>query len=82
MNSNGNFDISDNVKVNMFSMALPVMGGYKMGGIQNHTIPEICSFAKQKKSIITIKETSNSNDCPLRALAVGVVFVERRDRGR
>ena len=82
LNSNENFDISDSVKVNILSVSLPVMGGYKLGGIQNRTVPDICSFAKQKKSIITIRDTSDSNDCLLRALAVGVALVERKDSGR
>ena len=82
LNLNENFDISDSVKVNILSVSLPVMGGYKLGGIQNRTVPDICSFAKQKKSIETIRDTSDSNDCLLRALAVGVALVERKDSGR
>ena len=77
-----NFDISDSVTVNILSVSLPVMGGYKLGGIQNRTVPDICSFAKQKKSINTIRDTSDSKDFLLRALAVGVALVERKDSGR
>ena len=62
LNSNENFDIIDRIKVNILSVSLPVMGGYKLGVIQNQTVPDICSFAKQRNLIITIKETSNSND--------------------
>ena len=58
------------------------MGSYKLGGIQNRTVPNICSFAKQKKSIITIRDTSDSNDCLLRAFAVGVALNERKNSGR
>ena len=54
LNSNENFDISDSVKVNILSVSLPVTGGYKLSGIQNRTVPDICSSVKQKKSIITI----------------------------
>ena len=61
LNSKENFDISDNVEVNILSVFLPVMGGYKFGGIPIRTVP-ICSFAKQKKSIKTITDTSDSND--------------------
>ena len=81
LNSNENFEISDSVKVNLLSVSLPVMGGYKLGGIQNRTVPDICSFAKQKKSNITIRDSSDSNDCLLRALAVGVALIERKDSG-
>ena len=81
LNSNENFDISDSVQVNIISVSLPAMGGYKLGGIQNRTVPDICSFAKQKKSITTIRKTSDSNDCLLRALAVGVTLVEGKDSG-
>ena len=82
LNSNENFDISDSVKVNILSVSSPVMGGYELGGIQNRTVPDICSFAKQKMSITTIRDTNDSNDCLLRALAVGVALVERKDSGR
>ena len=81
LNSNENFDISDSVRVNVLSVSLPIMGGYRLGGIQNRTVSDICSFAKQEKSIITIRDTSDSNDCLLRALAVGVVVVEKKDSG-
>ena len=82
LNSNENFDISDSVKLNLLSVSLPVMGGNKLCGIHKRTVTYNCSFAKQKKSIITIKNTSDSNDCLLRALAVDVPRVERIDSGR
>ena len=61
---------------NILSVSLPMMGRYKKGGIQNRTVPDICSFAKQKKSI-TIKETGDSNECLFRAPAVGVALVKK-----
>ena len=82
LNSNENFDISDSVKVNILAVSLPVMGGYKLRGIQYRTVTHICSFAKQKKSIKTIRDPIDSNDCMLRALAIGVALVERKDSGR
>ena len=82
LKSNENLDINDSVKVNKLSVFLPVVGGYKLGGIQNRTVPHICSFAKQKESIITIRDTSDSNNCLLTIPAVGAKLVERKDSGR
>ena len=43
------------------------------------SVPDLCSIAKRKKSITTIKETSNSYDCLLRALPDGVALVEKKN---
>ena len=39
LNSNEGFDISSDEKVNVLSVSLPAMDGYKTGGIHNRTIP-------------------------------------------
>ena len=67
---------------NILSVSSPMMGRYKKGGIQNRTVPDICSSGKQKKSIITIKETGDSNQCLFRAPAVGVALLEKKGSGR
>ena len=75
LNSNEGFDISSDMKVNVLSVSLPAMGGYKIGGIHNRTIPDVLTFISQKRSVISI-HTNESNNCLLAALGVGMALAD------
>ena len=79
VNSNESFDISNNIKVNILSVSLPSMGGKKIGGIDNRMVPDIKCFKKQKKAVISIHSASETPDCLLRGLAVGMALLKRNN---
>ena len=63
--------------MNVLSVYLPAMGGYKIGGIHNRTIPDVLTFISQKRSVISI-HTDESNNCLLAALCVGMALADNR----
>ena len=71
LNSNEGFDISSTIKLSVMFVSLPLIGGYKLGGIKNRTVPDILSFLAQKKSIIRVIE-SEENNCLITALGIAV----------
>ena len=72
LNSHESFDISSDIKLNLLCISLPSMGGKKIGGIVNRSVPDLYTFLSAKRSVITIK--SQNNDCLIRALAVGLAI--------
>ena len=72
LNSHESFDISSDIKLNLLCISLPSMGGKKIGGIENRSVPDLYTFLSAKRSVITIK--LQNNDCLIRALAVGLAI--------
>ena len=79
LNSNETFDKSSDMKVNALSVTLPAMGGYKIGGIQNRTVPDVLTFLSQKRCVIVI-HSDYKNNCLLSALAVGIALEETKSK--
>ena len=61
------------MKLNVLSVSLPAMGGYKIGGIHNRIIPDVLTFISQKQSVISI-HTDESSKFLLAALGVGMTL--------